>query len=136
MQRPELMMGTVEFLVPKDYWNKQPVGLQWLFLIDATQESVQRGFLKGVCKGILDALYDTSENPEDERRIPEGSKIGIVTYNREVQFYNLSVCSQVTRVCFIANMATAATGPCTDDGDDGPPRTVCSAERRPFCGSL
>ncbi|GES58303.1 Sec23/Sec24 family protein [Aspergillus terreus] len=90
MQRPELMMGTVEFLVPKDYWNKQPVGLQWLFLIDATQESVQRGFLKGVCKGILDALYDTSENPEDERRIPEGSKIGIVTYNREVQFYNLS----------------------------------------------
>lgn len=92
MQRPELMMGTVEFLVPKDYWNKEPVGLRWLFLVDATQESVQRGFLKGVCKGILDALYDTSDNSEDEtaRRIPEGSKVGIVTYNKEVQFYNLS----------------------------------------------
>ncbi|PWY92553.1 Sec23/Sec24 family protein [Aspergillus heteromorphus CBS 117.55] len=95
MQRPELMMGTVEFLVPKDYWNKEPVGLQWLFLIDVSQESVNRGFLKGVCKGIAEALYsdEPSENPEDEtpsRRIPEGAKIGIVTYDKEVQFYNLS----------------------------------------------
>ncbi|PWY87907.1 Sec23/Sec24 family protein [Aspergillus sclerotioniger CBS 115572] len=94
MQRPELMMGTVEFLVPKDYWNKEPVGLQWLFLIDVSQESVNRGFLKGVCKGITEALY--SEEPSEAdgetpaRRIPEGAKIGIVTYDKEVHFYNLS----------------------------------------------
>jgi protein transport protein SEC24 len=31
MQRPELMMGTVEYLVPKEYWAKEPVGLRWLF---------------------------------------------------------------------------------------------------------
>lgn len=96
MQRPELMMGTVEFLVPKEYWNKEPVGLQWLFLIDVSQDSINRGFVKGVCRGILEALYgeDNQENPEEEsvRRIPEGSKIGIVTFDREVQFYNLSVC--------------------------------------------
>ncbi|KAH2253169.1 hypothetical protein KXW72_003470 [Aspergillus fumigatus] len=95
MQRPELMMGTVEFLVPKDYWNKEPVGLRQLFLIDVSHESISRGFLKGICKGIVEALYGTerSENSEDEassRRIPEGSKIGIVTFDREVQFYNLS----------------------------------------------
>ncbi|RAK99854.1 Sec23/Sec24 family protein [Aspergillus ibericus CBS 121593] len=94
MQRPELMMGTVEFLVPKDYWNKEPVGLQWLFLIDVSQESVNKGFLKGVCKGIMEALY--SEEPSETegeapaRRIPEGAKIGIVTYDKEVHFYNLS----------------------------------------------
>lgn len=92
MQRPELMMGTVEFVVPKEYWNKEPVGLQLLFMIDVSQESVNRGFLKGACRGILNALYDT-ENTEGEtpRRIPEGAKIGIVTFDREVQFYNLSV---------------------------------------------
>ncbi|RAH66908.1 Sec23/Sec24 family protein [Aspergillus aculeatinus CBS 121060] len=95
MQRPELMMGTVEFLVPRDYWNKEPVGLQWLFLIDVSLESVNRGFLKGVCKGIMEALYseEPSENVDDEsaaRRIPEGAKIGIVTYDKEVHFYNLS----------------------------------------------
>ncbi|KAF9889183.1 COPII coat Sec23p-Sfb3p heterodimer component [Aspergillus nanangensis] len=106
MQRPELMMGTCEFLVPKDYWNKEPVGLRWLFLIDASHESVQRGFLKGVCKGILDALYDIPENGEDEtaRRIPEGSKIGIVTYNREVQFYNLSPQVQTAQMMVMTDL--------------------------------
>ena len=98
MQRPELMMGTVEFLVPKEYWNKEPVGLQTLFLIDVSRESVHRGFLKGVCEGIAEALYgedgaaDGTEGDEStSRRIPAGSKIGIVTFDREVQFYNLTV---------------------------------------------
>jgi protein transport protein SEC24 len=98
MQRPELLMGTVEFLVPKEYWAKEPVGLRWLFLIDVSQESVNRGFLEGVCEGIMGALYGgedvASENNDGEatsRRLPEGSQVGIVTFDKEVQFYNLSV---------------------------------------------
>lgn len=97
LQRPELMMGTVEFLVPKEYWNKEPVGLQWLFLIDVSQEAVKKRFLQGVCKGILKALYgsedETAETAEGEapaRKLPEGSKVGIVTFDKEVHFYNLS----------------------------------------------
>lgn len=99
MQRPELMMGTVEFLVPKEYWNKEPVGLQTLFLIDVSRESVHRGFLKGVCEGIAEALYgengeaDGTEGDESKaRRVPAGSKVGIVTFDKEVHFYNLTVC--------------------------------------------
>lgn len=98
MQRPELMMGTVEFLVPKEYWNKEPVGLRTLFLIDVSRESHQRGFLKAVCEGISQALYgedgaaDGAEGDESSRRIPLGSKVGIVTFDTEVHFYNLTVC--------------------------------------------
>lgn len=99
MQRPELMMGTVEFTVPKEYWNKEPVGLRTLFLIDVSRESVHRGFLKGVCEGIKEALYgdgkeptDSSEGAESSRQLPPGAKVGIVTYDREVHFYNLTVC--------------------------------------------
>ncbi|KAJ5156008.1 hypothetical protein N7492_008811 [Penicillium capsulatum] len=97
MQRPELMMGTVEFLVPKEYWNKEPVGLQTLFLIDVSRESVNRGFLKAVCQGIFEALYgedgaaDGTEGDESKaRKLPLGSKVGIVTFDTEVQFYNLT----------------------------------------------
>lgn len=95
MQRPELMMGTVEFLVPKEYWNKEPVGLQTLFLVDVSRESVQRGYLKAVCEGISEALYghaDPADGADSTHKLPAGSKVGIVTFDREVHFYNLTVC--------------------------------------------
>ena len=92
MQRPELMMGTCEYLVPKEYWAKEPVALRWLFLIDITQEAVTRDLLQTVCDGILTALYgqDRDADPEEGNKLPAESKIGIVTYDKEVQFYNLS----------------------------------------------
>lgn len=89
MQRPELMMGTVEYLVPKEYWAKPPVGLRYLFLIDITQEAINRGFLHDVCAGILDALYGHEES-EEESKLPTGAKVGFVTFDKEIHFYNLS----------------------------------------------
>lgn len=97
-QRPELHRGTVEFVVPKEYWTKEPVGMRWLFLIDATQESYNKGFLETFCDGILAALYggedqETDEEGKPKRRLPEGAKVGFVTYDKDIQFYNLSVSS-------------------------------------------
>ncbi|KAJ5888503.1 Sec23/Sec24 beta-sandwich [Penicillium taxi] len=97
MQRPELMMGTVEFLVPKEYWNKEPVGLRTLFLIDVSRESISRGYLKAVCEGIVESLYgedpslESAEDDESARKLAVGSKIGIVTFDSEVHFYNLKM---------------------------------------------
>lgn len=93
-QRPELMLGTCEYLVPKEYWAKQPVGLRWLFVIDITTEAIDRGYLMTVCQGILKALYGTGTGEDDEGeecgKLPAGSRVGFVTFDREVQFYNLS----------------------------------------------
>lgn len=88
--RAELMRGTVEFLVPKEYWNKEPVGLRWLFLIDVGQEAFNKGFLESFCEGIMVALYGTDPDSE-ERKIPEGAKVGFVTFDKDIHFYNMNV---------------------------------------------
>lgn len=92
-QRPELHRGTVEFVVPKEYWTREPVGLRFLFVIDVTQESFNKGFLESFCDGILAALYggETDDEGEPKRRIPEGAKVGFVTYDQDIHFYNINV---------------------------------------------
>ena len=102
-QRPELTTGTVEYLVPKEYWAKEPVGLRWLFLIDVTQDSVQKGFLAAFCAGVMSALYgeeDDEDNVEDEdangegqerRKLPLGSKVGFVTFDKTMHYFNCNV---------------------------------------------
>lgn len=101
-QRPELTTGTVEYLVPKEYWAKKPVGLRWLFVIDVSQDAVDKGFLGAFCEGILKTLYgDASEDDSDtngvngdaqiNRTIPIGAKVGFITYDKAMHYYNCNV---------------------------------------------
>jgi protein transport protein SEC24 len=113
-QRPELTTGTVEYLVPKEYWSKPPVGLRWLFVLDVSQDAVQKGFLAAFCEGILSALYgeeigddskdDAQTNGEmhDEKpKLPIGSKVGFVTFDKTIHFFN---CHVSTPTCQVSRM--------------------------------
>jgi len=100
--RPELTLGTCEFVVPKEYWSKEPVGLRYLFVIDVSAESCNRGFLQGVCDGIIASLYGEDESQEDDdedkdedavpkpSKVPAGAKVGFMTFDRDMHFYNVS----------------------------------------------
>jgi protein transport protein SEC24 len=132
-QRPELMRGTVEFTVPKEYWTKEPVPLRLLFVIDVTQEAFNKGFIEAFCDGILGALYNGADDGEDDvngengeseaaekkRRIPKGLKVGFVTFDKEVHYYNCSVSVnldfQPARHDTDADMPIGCIGAGTDD---------------------
>lgn len=112
-ERPELQFGTVEFLVPKEYWTREPVPLRHVFLIDVTQEAVNRGFLEAFCDGILNALYsdisqeDENENgsiPDNIRAIPAGAKVAFVTYDKEAHFYNCNPGLQQPQMLVMSEM--------------------------------
>ncbi|KAK3074053.1 COPII coat Sec23p-Sfb3p heterodimer component [Teratosphaeriaceae sp. CCFEE 6253] len=97
--RPELLLGTCEFLVPKEYWSKEPVPMRYLFLLDVSAEAYSRGFLQGICDGVLAALYGDEEAEEtdgeeaEEQTAPKPSKVakvGFMTFDREIHFYDVS----------------------------------------------
>ncbi|KAI5363568.1 putative Zinc finger, Sec23/Sec24-type, sec23/Sec24, trunk domain, sec23/Sec24, helical [Septoria linicola] len=102
--RPELLLGTCEYLVPKEYWSKEPVGMRYLFLLDVSAESCNRGFLKATCDGLLAALYgddvegeeegedddDSEAKPTKSSKVPPGAKVGFMTFDREIHFFNVS----------------------------------------------
>lgn len=94
-QRPELLLGTVEFTVSKEYWTKEPVSLHWLFLVDVSMEAVSKGFLDAFCKGVQHALYGNAAENGDENdaakpHLPAGTRVAIATFDKQVHFYNLN----------------------------------------------
>ena len=83
--RPELLYGTVEFVVSKEYWSKPPQPMRLLFMIDVSNDAVNRGVPKAACESIRHTLYGEREGA----LVPEAS-IAIVTFDKDIHFYNLS----------------------------------------------
>ncbi|XP_017293728.1 protein transport protein Sec24C isoform X1 [Kryptolebias marmoratus] len=87
-ERPELSLGTYEFLATVDYCknNKPPQPPAFIFLIDVSYNAVKSGMVSIVChelKSLLDHL--PRENPEMDSVV----RVGFVTYNKVLHFYNV-----------------------------------------------
>lgn len=81
--RPELALGTYDLIVPKDYWpdNRPPTCLHHLFMIDVSADAVKRELPNLAVEAIRSCINDG---------LPQGCKIGIVTFDRSIHFYNLN----------------------------------------------
>ena len=72
--------------------TRKPMPMNYVFALDVSLEAVQTGFLNSVCEIILDMLYGNEESTSPSWWNPE-SKLAIVTFDRELCFYEFSVWS-------------------------------------------
>lgn len=82
MQRPELMSCISEFQAPADYMTRPPQPATYLFLIDVSYYSITTGILQIAANTIVQLIASL---PGEQR-----TKVGLVTFDTRVHFYDLS----------------------------------------------
>ena len=86
--RPELLYGAVEFKASKEYCAREPTPPSYVFAIDVSWNSVQWGVLSKAVSAIKELLYENGPN-----KLPPKVKVGIITFDKAIHFYNLKVIS-------------------------------------------
>ncbi|XP_022248910.1 protein transport protein Sec24C-like [Limulus polyphemus] len=87
-QRPELCLGSYEYLTTKDYckngvFPKPPV---FIFMIDVSHNSIRNGMVKFLCDNMMQVLTSL---PKEVGAPASVVKVGFVTYCNVVHFYNV-----------------------------------------------
>ncbi|XP_058120150.1 protein transport protein Sec24C [Anopheles ziemanni] len=87
-ERPELVLGTYEFVATKEYCrnNTPPKAPAMVFLIDVSYNNVKSGLVALLCAQLKNIIRHL---PVDQDQPRTAMKIGIITYNSSVHFYNL-----------------------------------------------
>ncbi|NXG47899.1 SC24C protein, partial [Psilopogon haemacephalus] len=86
--RPELSLGSYEFLATVDYCknNKFPSPPAFIFMIDVSYNAVKSGLVRLICEELKSLLdYLPREGTMEESAI----RVGFVTYNKVLHFYNV-----------------------------------------------
>jgi protein transport protein SEC24 len=97
-QRPELRYGTVDYVAPPEYCNKAPAPATILFGIDVSWNAIHSGMVAKAVSGIRRLLYGPG------RTIFSGTKIGILTFDRVVHFYNLKPSLEQPQMIVVADI--------------------------------
>jgi len=118
-QRPELRMGSVDFVVGKEYWvqdqpnnpgaaPREPAPLNYVFAIDVSWTSARCGLVKEVVTGLKELLYPKPAEEGGEAPpcgLPLGAKISIITFDKTVQFYKLSPGLDQAQMLVVSDLA-------------------------------
>ncbi|KXJ83215.1 hypothetical protein RP20_CCG007980 [Aedes albopictus] len=87
-ERPELVLGTYEFVATKDYCrnNIPPRPPAMVFVIDVSYNNVKSGLVQLLCSEMKNIIRNL---PVDEGQEKTAMKVGFITYNNSVHFYNI-----------------------------------------------
>ncbi|KAM4049994.1 protein transport protein Sec24B isoform 2-T2 [Anomaloglossus baeobatrachus] len=80
-KRPEVLNSSVEFIASSDYMLRPPPPAVYLFVLDVSYNAVESGYLQYLSQSLLDNL--------DKLRGDSRTKIGFITFDSTVHFYNL-----------------------------------------------
>ncbi|KAJ7118660.1 sec24-related protein [Mycena crocata] len=105
LHRPELNRGTIDFVVPSEYWAthppqrlsmpyfsaepppsgpRQPLPMNILFALDVSREALRSGLLHTACAALHDVLFGQNAC------FPPESEIAILTFDATLHFHDLS----------------------------------------------
>uniref|UniRef100_A0A1L8DW21 Putative vesicle coat complex copii subunit sec24/subunit sfb2 n=1 Tax=Nyssomyia neivai TaxID=330878 RepID=A0A1L8DW21_9DIPT len=86
-ERPELVLGTYEFVATKDYCrnNTPPKPPAIIFVIDVSYNNVKSGLVNLLCGEMRNILKHLAKDQGHDRSY---MKVGFITYNNTVHFYN------------------------------------------------
>lgn len=88
--KPELYVGTYEFMAPDDYSHPPASSPLFFICIEVSQNAINLGLPQQVLtsiKGILDYIP-----------LPERSNIGIMTFDTTMQFYKIGLTGEPTEI--------------------------------------
>ncbi|KAG0272408.1 COPII subunit [Linnemannia exigua] len=96
-QRKELNHAVVEYIAPTEYMVRPPQPLVYLFVIDVSYPAIQCGMVATAATTILESL---DRIPNDEGR----TKIGIITVDSSIHFYNLNAESAEPKMLVVSDL--------------------------------
>lgn len=85
-QRPELCMGSYEFVGTKDYCrnNVFPKAPAYVFVIDVSYNNVKSGLVHLLCQNMKAILQRLPREANGAK-----PRVGFITYTKQVHFYNI-----------------------------------------------
>uniref|UniRef100_A0A8B9KJ51 SEC24 homolog D, COPII coat complex component n=1 Tax=Astyanax mexicanus TaxID=7994 RepID=A0A8B9KJ51_ASTMX len=103
-ERPELSLGSYEFTATLDYCknNKPPNPPAYIFMIDVSYNNIKSGLVKLICeelKTLLDRL------PKEEGTESSAIRVGFVTYNKILHFYNVKSALAQPQMMVVSDVA-------------------------------
>ncbi|XP_054715846.1 protein transport protein Sec24C-like [Uloborus diversus] len=89
MERPELCLGSYEFIVNRDYCKegKFPNCPAFIFLIDVSYNNIRNGMVKTLCDNMK---YVLAGLPREHNAESSKIRVGFITYSSVIHFFNIN----------------------------------------------